>query len=492
MSWVAREDLAAMDDPSPEEMGPTLRAARDLEVPRVALLSNHRKALEKRKVERYAAWISSECGAEVDVLDVDLTDPSDHIAIRAEATRSVERVQAEHPDAELHFLLSAGTPAMHAVWLLLGKARFHARLVKCSKESGTQFVELPFEISTDFAEGLLERSDETLVRLTQGLPPNAPEFSGLVAGCKPMKEAVAIAQRLAPRSVPVLILGESGTGKELFARAIHRASPRHARPFLALNCGAIPAELIDSRLFGHRKGAFTGAIEESRGVFEEADGGTLLLDEIGELPLDAQVRLLRTLQENEVVRVGENKPRKIDVRILAATHVDLFEAVERGTFRGDLLYRLAVGIVRLPALRERGRDVHVLIDQLLTEVQSELHDQPDFTPRRLTDGARTRLTQHPWPGNVRELRTTLVRAALFASGDRIDRSDVEYALLPTRTTAVAGIMERPLGPGFDLHALQDELRAHYVERAMKEAGGVKAKAARLMNSPPQTFQDWVK
>ncbi len=490
LAWISREDLRAMDDPDPCELGPTLRATGGLPAARTILLSNYR-GNEAALAQRYADWLRESADADVELLPVDLRDPSDHDAIRVCATACVEDVERRYPGADLHFLLSAGTPAMHAVWLLLGKARFRARLVKCSIERGTELVELPFEISTDFAADLLDRQDETLVRLTQGLPPDTPEFVSIVAKCKPMREAVALARRFAPRSVPVLILGETGTGKELFARAIHSASPRAGRPFIALNCGAIPPELVDSRLFGHRKGAFTGAIEDARGVFEAADGGTLFLDEIGELPLEAQVRLLRSLQEGEVTRIGENEPRKVDARILAATHVDLFSAVERGSFRHDLFYRLAVGVVRLPALRERGEDLHALIDALLTKLQPKLSGQPDFKRRQLSQPARRRLAAHTWPGNVRELENTLTRATLFASGERIDRSDVDLALLRPATAGPTNPLERPLGDGFELPLLLKEVRQHYVERALNEAEGVKARAARLLGVTAQTFQDWV-
>lgn len=479
-----------MDDPDPGELGPTLRATRDLPAKRLVLLSNHGAGERSADVGRYVKWVATSTQAEVEVVDTRVSDPSDHVAIHQAASDALESIQRRHPDASLHLLLSAGTPAMHSVWLLLGKARFRAELVKCSIERGTEIVELPFEISTDFAADLLERSDQSLTRLTQGLPPEAPEFSAIIAGSRAMNRAVTTARILAPRSVATLILGESGTGKELFARAIHDASPRRSAPFVAINCGAIPDGLIDSRLFGHKKGAFTGADRDAEGVFEAADGGTLFLDEIGELPLEAQVRLLRTLQEGSVVRIGDTQERQVDVRIVAATHVDLFQAVEHDRFRSDLLYRLAVGIIHLPPLRDRGKDLHALIDALLREVQDEMRNQPDFTPRQLSEGARSRLAKHAWPGNVRELRTTLVRAALFSTGDRITRSDVEYALLPTPREDQAGILTRDLGPGLDVRALEAELRAHYVARALDEAGGVKAKAARLLNVPAQTFQHW--
>ena len=489
-SWIAHEDFRALEDPREEELGPTLRACRDLGVEQVVLLRNAGMG-GADGMDRYSAWVARVAGAQVVVEDVDVDDPSDHLAILDAATAVVSSHQSKHPDAGHQFLLSAGTPAMHSIWLLLAKSRFHAELVKCSVQKGTEVVVLPFELSTDFAEELLHRSDERLVRLTQALPPESPGFERIHGKCRAMTEALAIARRLAPRDVSVLVLGESGTGKELVARAIHASSPRHGEPFVALNCGAIPPELVDSRLFGHVKGSFTGAVADAEGVFEAAQGGTLFLDEIGELPLDAQVRLLRTLQENEVVRIGENHPRPIDVRVVAATHVDLFGAVAAGDFRQDLAYRLAVGIVRLPPLRERGNDLHLLVDRLLDEVNEELADQPDFTPRPLTKAARSLLGRHDWPGNVRELRSTLVRAALFSTGSRIDRHDIEEALLPSTRPTGSDLLDLPLDEDLDLRALETRLRTHYIERALRETGGVKARAARLLNVTPQTFQNWV-
>jgi transcriptional regulator with PAS, ATPase and Fis domain len=180
-----------------------------------------------------------------------------------------------------------------------------------------------------------------------------------------MKRVIALARRVAIRSIPVLIEGESGTGKELMARAIHQASPRAAKPFITVNCGAIPPELVESEFFGHRRGSFTGAVSDRKGHFERADGGTLFLDEIGELPKAIQVKLLRTLQEGEVTPVGSSEARKVDVRVVAATNRTLISEVAEGNFREDLFYRLAVAIIKLPPLRERAGDLSLLIDALL-------------------------------------------------------------------------------------------------------------------------------
>ena len=200
---------------------------------------------------------------------------------------------------------------MAAIWLLLAKTRYPARLIESSREHGVKEVSIPFELSAEFAPVASKQADEALARLMMGMSPESPAFTAIVHRCAAMKRTVAMAHRLAVRDVPVLIQGESGTGKELFARAIHQASARNGKPFVAVNCGAIPHELVEAELFGHERGAFTGATAARAGYFESADGGTLFLDEVGELPLASQVRLLRVLQEREVTRVGATEVKNL-------------------------------------------------------------------------------------------------------------------------------------------------------------------------------------
>jgi transcriptional regulator with PAS, ATPase and Fis domain len=258
-----------------------------------------------------------------------------------------------------------------------------------------------------------------------------------------------------------------------------------------LNCGAIPSELVESTLFGYRRGAFTGAHTDQLGVFEAAHGGTLFLDEVGELPLAAQVKLLRVLQGGTYSRVGESDERRVDVRIIAATHRDLTDAVREGRFREDLYYRLAVAVIRIPPLRERGRDLAQLIDALLAQIDAE-HGQSEagYVPKQLSAAARRLLLAHRWPGNVRELYNTLVRASIWAPGATIRAEDVE--LLPAVHEASSDVLGRPLGDGLDVRALVDEVKRHYLERALHEAGGNKTRAAALIGLPSQqTFSNWM-
>ena len=305
-----------------------------------------------------------------------------------------------------------------------------------------------------------------------------------------MKNLVNRARKVALRDVPVLILGESGTGKELFAKAIHHASPRKDKPFVPINCGAIPENLVESELFGHIKGAFTGADRDRKGHFEQADGGTIFLDEIGELPPAIQVRLLRTLQQGEIQRVGSSDVRKINVRVIAATHRDLAADIDTARFRQDLFYRLAVAVLQIPALRERGKDQELLLDYLLKQVNEQFSSDPGFVPKHLTSAARAVYLSHSWPGNVREMYNTLQRAALWSDGKFLDDREARESLL-TRTAPTSDILNRPLGNGFDIREVVAQVAKHYLERAMHEAGGVKKKATELTGLPnTTTFSNW--
>ncbi|MCC6651822.1 MAG: sigma-54-dependent Fis family transcriptional regulator, partial [Candidatus Eisenbacteria bacterium] len=299
--------------------------------------------------------------------------------------------------------------------------------------------------------------------------------------------------RVAPSGATVLVSGETGTGKELVARAVHAMSARSRGPFVAINCGAIPESLIESELFGHEKGAFTGANAARAGVFEAAHGGTLLLDEIGDMPLAAQARLLRVLAEGQVVRLGSTTPRPVDVRVIAATHRDLSAAVSEGRFREDLYYRLAVALVSVPPLRERREDVPVLAQAFLARFATG-SGRPNL---RFGPEAIAALRAHDWPGNVRELENLSERAGLLAQGEVIDESAVRAWMMP-RPGGTAGTPAPAPAPGalgadalrerwmaalperFELRGTLDELERELLVRALREANGVQAEAARRL------------
>ncbi|KAA3609549.1 MAG: sigma-54-dependent Fis family transcriptional regulator [Planctomycetota bacterium] len=246
-----------------------------------------------------------------------------------------------------------------------------------------------------------------------------PAKFGMIGASPAMEEVFGVLARIIRTDVPVLVLGESGTGKELVAKALHQNGPRRKGPMIAVNCAAIPATLLESELFGHVKGAFTGAHRNRKGYAEAADGGTLFLDEIGEMPADMQAKLLRFLQNGEVRPVGGNVAKQVDVRVVAATNRDLLQRVQENAFREDLYYRLAVISIQLPPLRERQGDIPFLVKYLLG-VQAE----EGMPVAEVSDQAMEALTQARWPGNIRQLQNELVRASAFAKGGRIEVGDL--------------------------------------------------------------------
>lgn len=255
-----------------------------------------------------------------------------------------------------------------------------------------------------------------------------PFTSGIIGSSEPMKTLFKRICKVAPTDATVLILGESGTGKELVARALHDQSRRQDAPMISVNCAAIPETLIESELFGHEKGAFTGANAARQGLVEAADGGTLFLDEIGELPLEAQARLLRVLQESEIRRVGSVQSKKVDVRLVAATHRNLRELAQRGQFREDLYYRLNVVELHLPPLRERGDDVIEIANAMLTRACAKMQQ----APMHFTQDALSAISQYQWPGNVRELENAVERAVILADDNSIPASLLGIDVSPDR------------------------------------------------------------
>jgi DNA-binding NtrC family response regulator len=306
------------------------------------------------------------------------------------------------------------------------------------------------------------------------------EVEDLVAESEGMQEVLSVVRRVAPTDSTVLLTGESGTGKERIAEVIHGGSRRRDRPFIRVNCAAMPETLLETELFGHVRGAFTGAHQDRVGRFEEANGGTLLLDEIGDLSPATQAKLLRALQEREIVRVGENRARRVDVRIIAATNRDLTEEKRAGRFREDLLYRIEVIAIRIPPLRERRPDTVELIQRLLARFSREV----GRGPHRISREAHDLLLAYPWPGNVRELQNVLQRAVILAPGEQIRMED-----LPEQVRRPPEPEDRvePLGER-TLPEMVEELERRALARALAAEGGVKARAARRLGLPERVLR----
>ncbi len=296
------------------------------------------------------------------------------------------------------------------------------------------------------------------------------QFDNIVGRSPIMREIFATIARVAPTRATVLLAGESGVGKDMIARAIHHHSPRADRPFVKINCTSIPENLMESELFGYEKGAFTGANISKPGKFEQADTGTVFLDEIGDVPASVQVKLLRILQEREFERLGSNKTKHIDVRVLAATNVDLRAALEQGTFREDLYYRLNVMPLNIPSLRERKEDIPYLAEHLVKKLSKDLGSPVNA----ISEGAVERLMSYYWPGNVRELENVLERSMVLSTGPVLQAEDIRLDMQPRSKVQAGG--DHFLPDGMTL----DEYEQSIIKEALKRANGNKSQAARLL------------
>ena len=319
----------------------------------------------------------------------------------------LNEVLADHP--QLLVIMMTAESSMH-------------NAVEAMKRGAYDYITKPFDLNALEAiilkaQKITPANDEELATPTTKTP-KTPEKS-IIGNSPPMQEVYKLLGRVSTSDITVLITGESGTGKELIAKAVHLNSKRKGLPFIALNCAAIPHELLESELFGFEKGAFTGAIERKIGKFEQANKGTIFLDEIGDMPLDLQTKILRVLQEKEITRTGGNQPILIDVRIIAATNKNLEHCVSEKTFREDLYYRLNVLPIELPPLRKRTEDIPLLVDFFIQKANCEFSSHIS----RCDDKSMELLTKHPWPGNIRELENTIQRACLLSQGQLLRTSD---------------------------------------------------------------------
>ncbi|MDP5238010.1 nif-specific transcriptional activator NifA [Uliginosibacterium sp. 31-16] len=350
-----------------------------------------------------------------------------------------------------------------------GLLAVRARFVEMVANLIGQSVKLSLDVAEE--KKIIAEERDTLrrtVRVQHG-------FDNIVGHSAGMRKIFEQVRMVAKWNTTVLIRGETGTGKELIANAIHYNSPRARGPYVRLNCASLPENLLESELFGHEKGAFTGAVNARKGRFEMADGGSIFLDEIGEISPAFQAKLLRVLQEGELERVGGGRTLKVDVRIIAATHRDLEDAVDDGKFREDLYFRLNVMPIKLPALRERLEDVPEIARHLMNRI-----GQMQGRPLELSEAAITRLTQYPWPGNVREMENCLERAAVMSESGRID---VDLIRIDRQREAPV-MSATSTGPRIDFDDPNVDERSKVIA-ALEQAGWVQAKAARLLNMTPR-------
>ncbi|MCC6651672.1 MAG: sigma 54-interacting transcriptional regulator [Candidatus Eisenbacteria bacterium] len=486
LAWIGLTDLKAAEGGG---AGPIAEALAARKFDQVVLLNN----FPKEQINPYVRWVAKQTDAEVVVQQHVLSSPTDHADIYRAVSSTVAWTLEKHgAKTRLTFHLSPGTPAMAAIWIIVAKTRFGAELIESSREKGVATVNVPFELAAEFIPAAVQQTSADLAKLADGVRPEEPKFGDILHRSEVMKRLVRRARQAAPFSESVFIEGESGTGKQLLAEAIHGESPRKGKPFVEVNCGAIPKELFESQFFGHTRGAFTGADRDHKGFFEQADGGSLFLDEVGELAVEHQAKLLRALQQRRVRPIGGRADVPVDVRVIAATNRNLLQEVREGRFREDLYFRLAVLVLKTPPLREREGDVSFLLDRLLDKLNAEMASRPGAVQKKVSVGARNLLLRYDWPGNVRELESTLRRAFIWSRGAVIDEGEARDALLAAPRSLTPEVLGRPLGGGFNLSDLMADVARHYLSRAMQEAQGNKTLAASLVGlASYQTLKGWL-
>jgi DNA-binding NtrC family response regulator len=486
-AWVGSADLVAAGirpakGGSEPGDGPILAALKSSShsFSKICLLNNYLK--EEGKL--FHKWIRSKTKQplkSIELQHVELNSPVDYAAIYQAVCHALDQKGLPTEKVELTYHLSPGTPAMAAIWIMLAKTRYPAKLIQTlpPPNNTVESVDFPLDLASDFLPEYLVRNAKRIDLISEMAFQPETGFDGIIFQSAVIKREIDRARLIAAYDVPVLILGETGTGKELFAQAIHRVSNRSEKHIITVNCGAIPPELANSELFGYKKGSFTGALKDKDGYFQAANGSTLFLDEIGDLPLDSQVRLLRALQAKEITPVGATEPINVDVRIVAATHKDLLEEVAEGRFREDLFHRLAVGVLKLPPLRERGEDIHLLIDSFINQINEVSAGKPESIHKKISEKVRNILINHDWPGNIRQLYNVLIRASIWSRDATIDVSEIQDALdigsaKPKVTTSVE------IGQGIDLQGYLDEISKDAISQAMLRSGNQKKRAANLL------------
>lgn len=461
-----------------EQPGPVLSLVAARKFDRVVLLSTPKMT---GITDQTAAAIS---GPEVSIRALVLPDPTDYLAILRELRREWSEIREQYLDAEFSVATASGTPQMHACWFLLtASGEIPATLLQVRPPNYVT-KDLPVVTETvasasDFPRVLPNRlvsaEDDPLSLLDSAL-----DSVGLVVQHPSMRKLAESAAHVAPVATTVLLLGETGTGKEMFAQLIHTLSKRRGR-FVALNCGAIPGELVESTLFGHLKGSFTGAVSNQTGKFEQAHEGTLLLDEIGELPLAAQVKLLRVLQDQMIEPVGANGSRKVDVRVIAATNRNLLEEVKAKRFREDLYYRICPITLKIPPLRERRSEITRIAMYLLDRLNRSFRRQRRFSPDALR-----RLLTYPWPGNVRQMEGAISRAVILCATDLIEGADLDLVEVESSSQ-----LPQPCD-GFVMDSFLSGARETLIDRALEMSNGNQSQAARLLGTSAQNISKFLK
>lgn len=539
VSWIGSADLLSVKKNADEDVkkiisektknrrstqsGPLITLAFERQFDEIHLLCDWGGEIGSFFKEQLVA--RSKTKAKVEIHPTTISSPIAYEEILLEADKFLDEVCGPlTPEDSLFILLTSGTPAMAASWVLLGKNKYHAKFLQTCKDEEVpenkrglpdpHVIEEKISISFRTERQYLSEINAMLHLVKEGAK-EVIGFQTIKGKSKSLHLAKGLAQRAASFDAPILLCGETGTGKELFARAIHDASPRTAGPYVALNCAAFPKELLESELFGHKKGAFTGAAENKAGAFELANKGTLFLDEIGECSLDMQAKLLRALQPKKdpnsltdltIHPIGAQKDIDVNVRVIAATNRDLRQMICDKQFREDLFYRLAVIPIKLPPLREREGDIEIVANGFLKHF-NDLYEQNNnqmnlgYKPKKFSPDALDFIKSQEWPGNVRELYNAIWYAVVMGEGTEIKPEDIAAAILhgphalasadnqeneetkkpqDTPHKSFLNVDEVSLGNGFNIKEFMNNIKIKLIRKALKETKGDKKKASQLL------------
>lgn len=488
LTWLGNRDIENMEQ---EQNAAIVSLATKSKVPfdKIVILSNKDEAkwdsFERFLKKRMAMISRPSEGIKIHLAQIQ--SPIDYQSISVETEKWITKLSEESDTLSIN--LTSGTPAMTTLSVLHGKGKSNTRFVQSSPKNIIEEVEIPI----DFGKEYVKSASKNIAHTASSLPKVQSAFLELTAKSKAMHEVVQKAKRIAASEVPALILGETGTGKELMANAIHKGSLRTSKPIRIVNCGALAENLVDSTLFGHKKGAFTGADKDYAGLFEQANGGTLFLDEVGELKPDIQVKLLRALQQGEITRLGDTKTINVDVRVIAATHQNLANLMEQGDFREDLFYRLAVGIIKMPPLRDRIEDIPVIVEQLTSQINDSGLKHPDYVSKKVSENGIKFISSQAWQGNIRELWSTLNRAFLWSESQTITELELSDAIINRNQSNTRQDVSLSYSDKIDIIQLTENYQKKYVEAALKASGNVKKHATQMLGlKDHQTLTNWMK
>lgn len=471
-----------------EQPGPILSLLLEKNFNRVFLFSTPKT--ENNSMATFKAIKKLHPEINVEILEIVLDDPTDYLLILKGLRKHFGDIREKLAKADYYISVSSGTPQMHACWVLLAACGDIPAHILNTRPQRFVSKERPIvsEIDLSSKDFPSVRARVCEIEPEYHVFPNLNDVirkAGIVGDHPLIQNAIETCAALAQSSSPILLMGETGTGKELFARLIHLLSGRSSDRFIPLNCAAIPHELVESILFGHKKGAFTGAVVDQTGKFREADKGTLFLDELGELPLTIQAKLLRVLEDGVVEPLGGKDPYKVNVRIIAATNIDLGREIRQKRFREDLYYRLNVGEIRLPSLRERKSDIPKLALHILDQINSTIKKPKRFSPEALV-----RLENHSWPGNVRDLENVIERSARLCRKEILEADD----LIISEPISYADPLTSLPDPyeGFSLENYLNGARKQLILKALEMAEGNQSKAARFLGITPQAVFKFLK